>query len=276
MAEVEEIKGATPWPLTPPGRYLIAWEQARMDAVLADIFGFHAVQMGLRGLDALRSNRMPQRWRLALPSELEWSPHEEFKAAMADETAIPVSLLCVPEALPFADNSLDLVVMPHTLEAAADAHRALAEAVRALRPEGHLVITGLNPMSLWGAKQGLRAWANRHPQAPLALAPSKDGLIGYWRLRDWLRLLGLEIEIAQLGCYRPPFRSEAWLARFPWLEGLGERWWPVLGAVYLIVAVKRVRGMRLVGLARTAPKNMRVPSRAVARRNRRVSEELNP
>ena len=34
------------------------------------------------------------------------------------------------------------------------------------------------------------------------------------------------------------------------MEGVGERWWPVFGAVYFLVAVKRVRGMRLVGLAR--------------------------
>ena len=247
-----------------------------MDAVLADIFGFHAVQMGLGGLDALRSNRMPQRWQLAVPSGLECLPPEEFKVDGVETAAPRVSLLCVPEALPFADNSLDLVVMPHTLEATGDAHCALAEAVRALRPEGHLVITGLNPMSLWGVKSSLRAWARRPPPPPLGLAPAEGGLIGYWRLRDWLRLLGLEIELAQLGCYRPPFRSEAWLARFPWLEGVGARWWPVLGAVYLVVAVKRVRGMRLVGLARAAPMKVRVSSRAVARRNRRVAEELNP
>jgi hypothetical protein len=34
------------------------------------------------------------------------------------------------------------------------------------------------------------------------------------------------------------------------MDRVGERWWPVLGAVYMLVAVKRVRGMRLVGLAR--------------------------
>ena len=34
------------------------------------------------------------------------------------------------------------------------------------------------------------------------------------------------------------------------MEPAGERWWPVFGAVYFLVAVKRVRGMRLVGLAR--------------------------
>ena len=35
------------------------------------------------------------------------------------------------------------------------------------------------------------------------------------------------------------------------MDESGERWWPVFGAVYFVVAVKRVRGMRLVGLART-------------------------
>ena len=42
------------------------------------------------------------------------------------------------------------------------------------------------------------------------------------------------------GCWRPPLKSEAWLQRFEWMDGLGDRWWPVLGSVYFVVAVKRV------------------------------------
>jgi hypothetical protein len=38
---------------------------------------------------------------------------------------------------------------------------------------------------------------------------------------------------------------------------------PVLGAVYFLVAVKRVRGMRLVGLARSERRAV-APGRAVA------------
>lgn len=40
------------------------------------------------------------------------------------------------------------------------------------------------------------------------------------------------------------------MTRFGWMERLGDRWWPVFGAVYFLVAVKRVRGMRLVGLVK--------------------------
>src|SRR4249920_3696938 len=53
------------WFATPAGRYMLAWEQQRLDLAVADIFGFHALQLGLPPLDALRANRMPHRWLAA-------------------------------------------------------------------------------------------------------------------------------------------------------------------------------------------------------------------
>ena len=50
------------WLATPAGRYLLAWEQHHLDLAVADVFGFHALQVGLPELDALRNNRMPHRW----------------------------------------------------------------------------------------------------------------------------------------------------------------------------------------------------------------------
>jgi SAM-dependent methyltransferase len=178
------------------------------------------------------------------------------------------ALLCDSESLPFPEQSLDLVVMPHGLELATDAHRCLAEVARVLRPEGRVVVSGLNPLSLWGMRQRgghVRQWLGAD-QRPLFL-PRDGEFIGYWRLRDWLRLLGFELEIAHLGCYRPPMSSQRWLDRFEWVEAVGQRWWPVLGAVYVVVAVKRVRGMRLIGLARSErPKHAAAAPAAVANR----------
>ena len=79
-------------------------------------------------------------------------------------------------------------------------------------------------------------------------APANSSATG--GLRDWLRLLSFEVERGRFGCYRPPLATQRWLDRFRagWKRP-GDRWWPVLGAVYFLVAVKRVRGMRLVGLA---------------------------
>lgn len=233
------------WLQTVPGRYLLGWEQARLDDAVADAFGFHALQLGLPEVDALRANRMPHRWVL-----------DEVATASA-------SLACDFGALPFPADSIDLVALPHSLEFAHDAHQILREVERVLRPEGRVVITGFNPASLWGVRQRLsRVRLGIGLGRGHLYLPREGEFIGYWRLRDWLRLLGFEIEVGQFGCWRPPLTSERWLQRYGWMEGVGERWWPVLGAAYLLVGVKRVRGMRLVGLA-PRRKHAQAPAAAV-------------
>ena len=49
------------WLQTPQGRYLLDWEQDGLDRLVADLFGYHAVQLGLPGFELLRANRMPRR-----------------------------------------------------------------------------------------------------------------------------------------------------------------------------------------------------------------------
>ena len=114
------------------------------------------------------------------------------------------------------------------------------------------MIVGFNPASLWGLRQHLGRWRKRLlPGSQRALfLPSAGEFLGYRRLRDWLRLLSFEVEDGRFGCWRPPVASTKWLSRFAWADRVGERWWPVFGAVYFVVAVKRVRGMRLVGMVR--------------------------
>ena len=60
-------------------------------------------------------------------------------------------------------------------------------------------------------------------------------------------LLSFEVESGRFGCYRPAVSDARWLERFQWMERAGARWWPIFGAVYFLVATKRVRGMRLLG-----------------------------
>jgi len=245
------------WLETPPGRYLLAWEQAQLDRSVADIFGFHALQLGFPELDALRDNRMPHRWLAA--GAPQTPPVEPGNRAEVPDggsgrghARAQVVLQCDFDALPFDSQSLDLVVLPHALELARDPHLALREVERVLMPEGKVVILGFNPRSLWGVRQWLgRCWRQMgfRPREALFL-PRQGEFIGYRRMRDWLRLLSFEVEAGRFGCYAPPLRSQRWLARFAWMERVGERWWPVFGAVYCVVAVKRVRGMRLVGLVR--------------------------
>lgn len=228
---------------------------------MADLFGFHALQLGLPELEALRANRMPHRWIAAEHFQAASQPPtgceaDTESASLQGEAAPPprtaIALHCDFDALPFDSNSLDLVVLPHALELARDPHLALREVERVLVPEGRIVVVGFNPTSLWGLRQQLGRWRRRFlPRSPRGLfLPDGGELLRYRRLRDWLRLLSFEVEDGRFGCYRPPVASMKWLSRFAWMERVGDRWWPVFGAVYFVVAVKRVRGMRLVGLVR--------------------------
>ena len=246
------IIGLTQWLQTPAGRYVLEWEQRHLDISVADLFGFHALQLGVPELEALRNNRMPHRW-LATdsanpPADPDLDPDPEAQPLARSA----VALHCDFDALPFDSHSLDLVVLPHGLELARDPHQALREVERVLVPEGRVVVVGFNPTSLWGIRQRLgrlRRMVSRGSSDSLFL-PSAGEFLGYRRLRDWLRLLSFEVEAGRFGCYRPPVLSQKWLGRLEWMDQAGERWWPVFGAVYFVVAVKRVRGMRLVGLAR--------------------------
>lgn len=243
------IIGLQHWFRTPPGRYLLDWESAQFDLAVEDCFGYHALQLGLPQLPTLRMNRMPHRW-VALTEHVE---ADQPETQTTDEPALAgMPLPCLitdPAALPFSGASLDLVVLPHTLELSADPHQVLREVERVLVPEGRLVVSGFNPASLWGLKQGTGRLAQRLGLGGQLYIPEAGDFIGPWRLRDWMRLLGFEVESERFGCYRPAVHSEQWLSRMAWMDRAGARWWPVFGSVYFIVAVKRVKGMRLLGSA---------------------------
>lgn len=272
------------WLQTPPGRYLMAWERDHVEAQVADVFGFHAVQIGLPELDALQANRMPHRWLLCTGSasneadDADVHPDAASTRSRAEPPARPVALCGDSDALPFATHSLDLVVLPHTLEFARDPHHTLREVERVLVPEGRVVVIGFNPRSLWGlrqwgGRQTLRFGASRDPAA--LFLPRAGEFIAPRRLRDWLRLLSFEVDRGSFGCYRPPLHSEAWLDRWAWMDLAGDRWWPAFGAVYMISAVKRVRGMRLVGLVRKKAQKARAAQVAVSQ-NRDEHAEAGP
>ena len=245
-----DIIGLPDWLNTPPGAYMLAWERAQFDLAVSDVFGYHALQLGLPELDAMQANRMPHKWLAmsVLPAEAAALPPQEKLSGLATAAGTDswrVALLADSAALPFPESSLDMVALPHTLELCGDPHSALREVARVLVPEGRVVISGFNPASLWGLRQRRDHIYQRFGRDSLFL-PAAGEYIGYWRLRDWLRLLDFEVESAHFGCYRPALGNQAWLDRFDWMDRAGKRWWPIFGAVYFLVAVKHVRGMRLL------------------------------
>ena len=261
-ASEKSIIALDSWLQTPAGAYVRAWEQACLDELTADIFGYNAVQIGLPQIDALSANRMPNKWQAATRT----SSHEQLALSVGNRQ-IAVALDFAD--LPFASQSLDLVVMPHVLEFAAEPHQVLREVERVLIPEGQLIICGFNPASLWGLRQGVGRMTGSH------YLPIAGEFISMPRMKDWLKLLNLGVSRSHFGCYAPAFRSVQWIERCAFMESAGQRWWPYLGAVYMVHAIKRVKGMTLIGPAwskKPAAASQAVPATNRHRRRSNLTE----
>lgn len=239
--------------MSPAGVYLKGWEQARLDALTADIFGFNAVQLGMPQLQGLAANRMPHKWLT--------------DTQIPEGRDVPVVVVHDFTELPFASQSLDLVLLPHVLEFSQEPHQVLREVERVLIPEGQLIITGFNPASMWGLRQVAGRLTGAH------FLPLDGEFISVPRLKDWLKLLNMEVNRGHFGCYAPPFRTDKWLNRFAFMEKVGDRWWPYLGAVYVVQAIKRIKGMRMIGPAWS---KTRSPSRQAVPATNQVQKSPGP
>src|SRR6266850_2867754 len=226
------------WLATPLGQYLLEKEQAYLDDVTPDIFGFHALQLGMSSVDLLRESRIAHRMRIA-------------------DAGIP-DLYAKCHELPLATQSIDLVVLPHVLEFAAKPHEILREVDRVMMPEGRLVILGFNPWSLWGLRSAVGFSRDAFPW--------NGRFVSLLRVKDWLALLGFDVSAGRLVAYAPPFESAKLRRRFGFMEPAGDRWWAVGGAVYLLQAIKRVHGMRLLTPAWQEQKDAREKALATAKR----------
>lgn len=206
------------WFKTAPGQYLLEQEQRYFDRVVADVFGYNAIQIGFAGIDFLRNNRMP------------------FKFSLGTQEG--ASAYALPHFLPVKTSSVDLVLLPHTLEFNGSPRQILREVHRILIHEGKVIISGFNPFSLWGLHRRMTRsktdfpWCGRFIDLP--------------RVQDWLELLSFETVAGQFGCYVPPCTGEKWLSRLHFMEAAGDRWWPIAGGVYFLQAVKHECGLRII------------------------------
>lgn len=217
------------WFTSPLGQYVHDWESQCLMSLTADIFGFHAVQIGLSSIDTLIDNRMPNKWYVDV----------EFSASFTKKDQA-VSVADFME-LPFATQSVDLVVLPHVLEFAKEPHQVLREVERILLPEGQVIIIGFNPVSLFGLRRAIAKVSGG------SFLPAEGELFALYRIKDWLKLLSMEVDRGHFGCYAPPFSTSKWIDRFSFMDDVGNKWWPYWAGVYTVQAIKRIHGMHLVG-----------------------------
>ena len=203
------------------GRRLLDAERAELDSVLCNLFGFHLLQVGAYADEyILGATRISH--RVILDNEAHTLSPELGVMALRGSAA----------ALPIASQSVDVVVLHHSLEFAADPHQVLREIDRVLVPEGHVVIVGFNPWGCWLPWRWVLRWRQQPPWCGRTLSSV--------RLKDWLSLLGFNVVYGKNFFFRPPLHRPGIMDRLMLLEILGARLWPVFGAAFILVGRKRV------------------------------------
>lgn len=202
------------WFATALGQRFITDEQAVVASLLDTIFGEHLVQIGQwHAPETFLAHARTQKKTL-----IDWRP-----GTAAD-------VLMQPSRLSFAPDSVDAVILPHTLELAHSPHALLREVERILRADGHLIVLSFEPAGLWGLRNlvSRRGYPCAHRQ-----------LIRERRLRDWLQLLSFAVGPAQHYCHTWPVTRFAYFGTAP-EESWASRWLPFLGAGHCVAAQKRV------------------------------------
>lgn len=208
------------WFQTPLGQALIEAENKELEAVVPNIFGYHLLQLSEHG-DSSYLSKSPIRHQI-INGLCSTSCHSECNAEIQMNA----------DNLGIASDSIDAVILPHTLDVDMNPHQVLREVDRVLVPEGKAVIVNFNPWSAWGMRHLVNIW---HGLCPYSLR-----FISPMRIKDWLVLLGFEIETVRTFFYRLPVSNPTLLRKQAFLDKVGAKAWPAFGSVYLIVARKQV------------------------------------
>ena len=209
----------------------MAWQQQQYDEVVPDIFGQCALQLGTPSIGGLHHSRILHAWVTSQNPAATTRPPDPAGTS----TSFP-ALVARTEALPFAAEQFDLILLPHTLEASERPHHTLQEANRILRPEGRLIISGFNPLRIWGVRPGHHELHWGSSVSPL-------------QVRNWLRPLGYEINRLHTGCCLPSFQRASWIRHLQWIDHFVTSRWCVWGGIYFLVATKHVHGSKILGLS---------------------------
>jgi SAM-dependent methyltransferase len=207
------------WLESPLGSAVLTLETRLLQDELADVVGFELLQIG--------------RW-----GEMERlceAARTQHRTCIAPDAIGPNAIRADFDALPIATNSVEAVLLPHTLEHAARPHELLREVDRVLVGEGNVVICAFSPWGPWGV---------RHYAASGQFPPHAARLLSEQRTRDWLTLLGFEVVSARRYLFAPPWTQRMFgLKPESWVERQGPIFVPLLAGAYLLKARKRVHAV---------------------------------
>lgn len=199
------------------GQQVLLAEQDFLLKTLAKYFGKHALLIG-----ALQQHLLLETTAMPYQTLLTTLGHRKL--------SLPTIQSGLKE-LPIGSGSVDLVLVPHTLEQLDHAQHLLSEACRIVKPQGHIVILGFNPFSIWGAQKWF-AKLNPPHWCQHFIPPST--------IIKWLKLADFELIKQDKLIFRPPITHPALYHKLKFLEWFGQKCYKPLGAVYILIAKAKV------------------------------------
>ncbi|MEG3617287.1 methyltransferase domain-containing protein [Magnetovibrio sp. PR-2] len=170
-----------------------------------------------------------QRTVAAMPARqgvLHWPPSEPGLTTLVQE-----------KELPFADLSMDRVLMVHAIESTERLRHMLREAWRVMTESGRLLIVAPNRRGLW-ARMEMSPFAHGQPYSPAQLSRLlRDNMFTPVR--------------SQVGLYMPPSSTRLMLGSAPAFEQIGRRFFPAFGGVVIIEAAKEIYAGQMAGERQT-------------------------
>ncbi len=200
------------------GHTLLDAEEKQLLGLLDKHYGKHALLIGV-------SHQL----RLLNASKI---PCHSLISPLMSKGKIPGFIEGDYHELPILTGSIDLVMLPHTLEFIDNPRQLLAEACRIIKPEGLIVVTGFNPYSMWGLTKLLA----RDKKA----IPWSANFIHFNKIKSWLQLADFEMEKHQSTLFRPPIQSQGLYQKLHFLEYIGNKCLPIFGGVYVLIARAKV------------------------------------
>lgn len=218
---INELRIPTGWLSTSLGQRCLFEERRLVRRILETVFGEQLLQVGVWGEPEVFI-RYARTQRSML---LDFYPQAG------------VTVVSSVSSLAVASDSVDVAVLPHTLEWTSSPHTLLREVTRVLRPDGYLIILCFSPTGFWGLRHLFTS--------KCGYPPGRRRLILENHLRDWLELLGLEVCERVRYCHALPlermtqltvFANQAWTAR----------WLPFFSGGYCFLAQKRVYPVTMI------------------------------
>lgn len=203
------------WQALPNGELIKSTIDQALSPWLPKFFGYHLLKIG------------------GLSASIDCSDCAIKHQVVIDSAENSPSVIADIDDLPLLEHSVDVSILAHALEFSVDPHHVLREASRVLIPNGYMVITGFNPLSLAGVNKFIPYRRNELPWSEQFFTPM--------RVKDWLQLMGFEV-LEDFRTLHSTLVSEInpdHKVRHLW-QKFADNYLSAFGSVYVIIAKKRV------------------------------------